>query len=374
MKGILWTSRWIVGALFIFSGLIKANDPLGLSYKMQEFFEVWGWHGLNDYTLALSIIMIAFEIIAGVAVIVGWKFNLFSWLLLLLILFFTFLTGYALLSGEIRECGCFGDCIKLTAKESFIKDLILLVLILFLFAKRKAVQPVFKHFPSVLLLSAVTIFSFGIQFYVLKHLPVFDCLPYKVGKNIVENMKIPAGAIPDSTVINYVYTKQGKEVEFDADHFPADFDDSLYTFVKRYDKVVRLGNAQPLIKDFVIISQSGTDTTQAILNQPGKTIIIFSKALPSYKKWDWGAELKKIIPLAKAKNIPVIMVSADAENAAKGLAAWEMSDILLMKGDLVAIKTAARADPTMYILEKGTIKGKWSYANFDKAIPLITGQ
>src|SRR5688572_20448289 len=136
MKTILIIVRWLVGLLFIFSGLIKANDPLGLSYKMQEFFEVWGWHGLNDYTLSLSILMIAFEIIAGVAVLVGWRMRLFSWLLLLLIIFFTFLTAYALFSGKIRTCGCFGDCIPLTAQTSFIKDLLLLLLILFLFANK----------------------------------------------------------------------------------------------------------------------------------------------------------------------------------------------------------------------------------------------
>src|SRR3990170_6653120 len=134
MKHLLTISRIIVGILFIFSGLIKANDPLGLSYKMQEFFEVWGWHALNDYTLAFSVLMIAFEIIAGVAVLVGWQMRLFSWLLLLLIIFFTFLTGYALFSGKIRECGCFGDCIPLTADQSFIKDLILMVFILVIFA------------------------------------------------------------------------------------------------------------------------------------------------------------------------------------------------------------------------------------------------
>ncbi len=119
MKILLNIARVIVGVLFIFSGLIKANDPLGLSYKMQEFFEVWGMHWLNDYTLSFSLIMIAFEIVAGVAVLVGWQMRLFSWLLLLLILFFTFLTGYALFSGKIRECGCFGDCIPLTADQSF---------------------------------------------------------------------------------------------------------------------------------------------------------------------------------------------------------------------------------------------------------------
>ncbi|MFM9909793.1 MAG: MauE/DoxX family redox-associated membrane protein, partial [Chitinophagaceae bacterium] len=119
MKILINIARIIVGVLFIFSGLVKANDPLGLSYKMQEFFELWGMHALNSYTLTFSVAMIAFEIIAGVAILVGWKMNLFSWLLLLLILFFTFLTGYAVITGKPKECGCFGDCIPLTAIQSF---------------------------------------------------------------------------------------------------------------------------------------------------------------------------------------------------------------------------------------------------------------
>ena len=144
MKHLLTISRVIVGILFIFSGLIKANDPLGLSYKMQEFFEVWGWHSFNDFTLAFSVVMIAFEIIAGVAVLVGWQMRLFSWLLLSLIMFFTFLTGYALFSGKIKECGCFGDCIPLQANQSFIKDLVLLALITFVFAYRNRIEPAFS--------------------------------------------------------------------------------------------------------------------------------------------------------------------------------------------------------------------------------------
>src|SRR5215471_19511299 len=120
MKRSLTVIRWLVGLLFIFSGLIKANDPLGLSYKMQEFFEVWGLQSLNDFTLAFSLVMNVFEVLAGVAVIVGWRMRLFSWLLLLLIIFFGFLTGYAVFSGKIKTCGCFGDCLPLTAGQSFI--------------------------------------------------------------------------------------------------------------------------------------------------------------------------------------------------------------------------------------------------------------
>ncbi len=373
MKILLQASRIIVGVLFIFSGLIKANDPAGLSYKMQEFFEVWGLHGFNDYTLAFSILMVGFEIIAGVAVLVGWEFPLFSWLLLLLIIFFTFLTGYAVLSGNIRECGCFGDCIKLTAGESFVKDLVLLALILLLFAKRKTIKPLLPNRMSMLFLLAATIFTFGLQFYVLTYLPVVDCLPYKVGNNIPEKMKIPAGSLPDSTVINYVYNKGGAEVEFDADHFPADFNDSLYQFVKRYDKVVRQGNAQPPIKDFVIIAPSGTDTTMAILQQSGQQFIVFSKILPKgAKDWTWSDDMKKIHAAAKENKIPLIWVSADAENTAKGLVVLNMSDIPVMRGDLVAIKTAARVDPTIYLLKDGTIEGKWSYASFKKVVPFIS--
>src|ERR1700744_2936320 len=149
MKFVISFIRNLVGILFIFSGLVKANDPLGLSYKMQEFFEVWGIHWLDHFTLAFSLLMIVFEIVAGVAILLGWRMRLFSWLLLLLIIFFTFVTGYAYLSGKVRECGCFGDCIPLTAGESFTKDLILLVLIIFLFAVRDRIKPVLRPVGSI---------------------------------------------------------------------------------------------------------------------------------------------------------------------------------------------------------------------------------
>ncbi len=298
MKTFINISRFIVGILFIFSGLVKANDPLGLSYKMQEFFEVWNWHFLNDYTLAFSIIMIAFEIIAGVAVLLGWKMNLFSWLLLALIVFFTFLTGYALFSGKIRECGCFGDCIPLQANQSFMKDLVLLALILVIFPYRNRIQPLIAPRSALIVLFFSTIFSFALQWYVLQHLPIVDCLPYKVGNNLPEKMKMPAGAIPDSTVILFTYEKNGKQSSFTADNFPADFDDS-YKFVKREDKVVRKGTATPAIRDFSLQTLNGTDTTLALLNEPGTKLFFFIK--DGYKNGDWQALAEIIAKKASEK-------------------------------------------------------------------------
>lgn len=365
MKFILHTFRIIVGVLFIFSGLIKANDPSGLSYKMQEFFEVWNLTMLNDATLAFSILMIAFEIIAGVAVLIGWKFELFSWMLFALIVFFTFLTGYAVLSGKIRECGCFGDCIKLTANQSFYKDLILFVMIGVLLIKRKSIKPVFSNIFSIILLLLTSTASFAMQIHVLQHLPYIDCLPYKIGVDIQEGMKAPQGSIPDSTVINFVYLKNGKEVEFDTDHFPTDFNDTAYTFVRRYDKLIREGNAKPSIKDFVINTPQGNDTTQAILSDPREMMVLFVKKMESDHAW--VNDFKTINAFMQENGRPIIVITSDF-NEVQHVFNAEKINVSIYKGDAVAIKTAARSTPTLYRIQQGVILEKWGRLDMKESI------
>jgi len=370
MKYFLTISRIIVGVLFIFSGLVKANDPLGLSYKMQEFFEIWGWGFLDDYTLAFSVAMNAFEIIAGVAILVGWQMRLFSWLLLLLIIFFTFLTGYAVFSGKIHECGCFGDCIPLTADQSFMKDLLLLVLIGVIFIYRNKIKPAIPALGSIVVLFFATIFSFAFQWFTLLHLPVVDCLPYKEGNNLTEKMKVPAGAIPDSTVISFVYNKAGKEVEFTADQFPEDFDDSLYKFVKRYDKVVRKGNAEPKIKDFSLQTFYKNDTTQALLQEDKYQLYLFLRN--DYNQGNWPVVLQTILQSATEKNIQGFLVtSIPAETLFSSESPAIFNMLLPLRCDPIVIKTAARANPTLVLMKKGTVLRKWSYADLDKALPVV---
>ena len=365
MKILLNISRIIVGILFIFSGLIKANDPLGLSYKMQEFFEVWGWHFLNDYTLAFSVAVIAFEIIAGVAVLVGWQMRLFSWLLLLLIVFFTFLTGYALFSGKIKECGCFGNCIPLQAHQSFIKDLLLLVLIGFIFSNRNRIQQTISTRSCILILFFTSIFSFALQWFVLQHLPLVDCLPYKKGNNIPEKMKMAVGAIPDSTVISFVYEKNGKQVEFTADKFPEDFNDTTYKFVKRYDKVVRKGNAEIEIKDFSLSSIYGTDTTQALMAEDKYQLFLFLKN--GYKTGRWADELNVLIKTAEQKQIDGFLVTNIPMDQLRENPPEAFLSLTPLGCDVTAIKTAARTNPTLFLIKKGTIINKWGYADFEQA-------
>jgi uncharacterized membrane protein YphA (DoxX/SURF4 family) len=364
-KAITHIFRFIVGVLFIFSGLIKANDPSGLSYKMQEFFEVWNLSALNDATLVFSILMIAFEIIAGVAVLLGWQFKLFSWLLFVLIIFFTFLTGYAVLSGAIRECGCFGDCIKLTAEQSFLKDIILFGMIGYLLAKRNTVQSLFNNYISATVLSLSTVLSFLVQVQVLQHQPFVDCLPYKIGNDIQEGMKAPNGSVPDSTVIKFVYLKDGKEIEFDAEHFPDDFNDSAYSFVKRYDKLIREGTAKPPIKDFVINTADGIDTTEAILNDPREMMVLFVKEMSEYH--EWVGDFKAVATLLQQNGRPIIVITSDYDRVKK---VFEVNTIQVpvYKGDAVAIKTAARSTPTLYRIQQGVVLNKWGRLDLKDAI------
>ncbi|MBC9910169.1 BT_3928 family protein [Chitinophaga varians] len=356
MKVVLNLLRIIVGVLFIFSGLIKANDPLGLSYKMEEFFEVLHLTFLSPYSLAFSVIMNAFEIIAGVAVLIGFRMRIFSVLLLLLILFFTFLTGYALFSGTIRECGCFGDCIKLTAEQTFWKDVALLVMILVIYFYRKSVQPLFKGAGLVLLVSAIA--SFGVQWYTLRHLPFIDCLPYKVGNNIPEKMKLPPGATPDVFEMIFIYERNGEKKEFTADNYP--WSDSTWKFVDRKDKLIKKGNAEPAIKDFILTDADGANQTQAILSED-KTVFLFLVQNVEKAGEGWDNKMKALQQKWKNQEILIYGVSASTKEQIAAFKAQHGLEFPFVQMDGVAIKTAGRSNPCLIELKKGTIVGKWHY-------------
>jgi len=360
MKILITISRILVGLLFIFSGLIKANDPHGLSYKMQEFFELWGMEKFNSWTLVFSVLMNAFEIIAGFALLLGWRIRLFIWLLLLLILFFTFLTGYTYVTGKPTNCGCFGDCIPITSKTSFLKDVLLTVLIGFLFWRQKYIRPLLGNKINALAMLLVILFSYGIQWYTLNYLPFFDCLPYKIGKNINEQMKIPADAVPDSTVITYLYKKDGKEIEFTADKFPEDFSSPPYEFVKRYDKILKKGkNNIPPVKGFVLSGTTNEDSTQYLLSQPYALVIICEDFSTPVSKWK--KDFENLYGAARTKNIPSFVITTQLTEAQHHFADTAFNNITIFKCDYTAVRTAARSNPTLFLLKQGTIVDKQSY-------------
>jgi uncharacterized membrane protein YphA (DoxX/SURF4 family) len=370
MKFFIRTIQFLVAFLFIISGLVKANDPLGLGYKMQEFFELWTgglstghfflrgiliklFDFLHDHSLILSILMITLEIVTGVALLIGVSKKFILNLLLLLILFFTFLTGYAYLSGKFTNCGCFGDCLPITPLTSFSKDVLLLVMIIILIAGQRYIMPLITKPLRTTILSISLFLSIILQWYSLNYLPLVDCLPFKKVNNILVQMKPPANALPDSFAIKFIYEKEGKRFEFTPDNLPADF--GSYKFIDRKQELVRKGNADPAIKSFSLAATSGEDSTEVILNEP-EVLLLFIQEFDHSA--NWLIDFKKVVDRAHQKNIPVYAVTSDPE-AIKNEFLRNGLNVQVLTCDYTAIRTAARTNPTLYILKKGTITSKY---------------
>jgi uncharacterized membrane protein YphA (DoxX/SURF4 family) len=372
--------RIIVGILFIISGFVKANDPLGLSYKMQEFFEVWneGLHHssffaanalirfftfLTEQSLGLSVLMITLEIIAGVALLLGWKRKLVLSILLVLIVFFTFLTAYAFYSGKFKNCGCFGDCLPITPFTSFMKDIILLVMIVFLLVFRRYIKPVFSKGKAIAVFLAALVITIALQSFVLHYLPVVDCLPFKKNKNIAEQMKMPANAVQDSFAMKFIYEKEGRRFEFSPEQLPADL--ATYKFIDRQQTLIRKGNAEPPIKGFSLSTLDGNDLTQPILTEP-VAILVFTLDFDELS--DWMSSFKEVYEQAKKKNVPLFIVSPDSKRGQMIFSSLNLTDVGFLSCDNTAVRTAARTDPTIYVLKKGTIVAKESHRKLPKIL------
>ena len=199
----LWSARLAVGLLFIFSGLVKINDPLGFSYKLQEYFEVFNITFLNNVSVLIAVLLCAFEIVLGFALLIGVRAAAVAWGLLLLIIFFAFLTFYSAYFNVVQTCGCFGDAIPLTPWQSFSKDLVLLLLIIVLFNNRKKINPLYNPKTGDRLLITAAVIALGIGIYTYNFLPFIDFLPYKIGANLNDEMKTPPGAMPDEFELTY---------------------------------------------------------------------------------------------------------------------------------------------------------------------------
>jgi uncharacterized membrane protein YphA (DoxX/SURF4 family) len=370
MKSTINIIRILVAILFIFSGLIKANDPSGLAYKMDEYFHVWGWDWATQFSMPLSIGMNVLEIVAGVALLLGWQAKLVTGVLLALIIFFTYLTGYAVLSGNIKTCGCFGDCIPLQAHQSFIKDLILFLLIAILYWKNELIKPFLPVRANLFLI----LFSLGLvywgQLHILKNLPYVDCLPYATGNNILAKMHAPPGSIPDSLAIFFKYKVDGKEVEFEASNFPDDFDETRYAFISRENKVVRKGNATPAIQDLAFFNANGTDTTKMLLGSGKPYILWFAKDFEKEHP-DWYEIFTKIYSKANEENIPVLLVTNQPVNAQLFFNEKNNFKMEIITCDGTVMKTFLRTPTGIVFMNGAVVKGKWAEENLNDVVKFM---
>ena len=371
----LWACRIFVGVLFIFSGLIKINDPLGFSYKLQEYFAVFHITFLNGLALVIAIVLCALEIILGFAVIIGVRPVKVAWGLLLLIIFFAFLTFYSAFFKVVQTCGCFGDAIPLTPWQSFSKDLVLLLLILVIFFKRWQIQPLFtvKTGDRLLILSAVTSIAFGI--YTYSFLPVIDFLPYKVGANIPGEMTTPPGAAPD--VYEQTYHLQNKrtgklKVMNNTEYMGSGIwkDNSWVIIGTPESRLVKKGFT-PKIRDLSISDAQGNDYTKEILSNPFNNLIIVAYDLHGADEDAIDRLNALAINLSQNFNTRTVLLTSSSAKFAEAYSKQHRLVSEIFYADDVPLKEMVRANPGVLLLKNGTIINKWHYhsmPNYDDLV------
>ncbi|MDT0557020.1 DoxX family protein [Ichthyenterobacterium sp. W332] len=357
MKYIVQISRIFVGVLFIISGFIKLNDPLGFSYKLQEYFgaDVLNLTFLEPFALGISVFVVIFEVVLGMFLLLGYKPKFTIWSLLGMIVFFTFLTFYSAYFDKVKDCGCFGDALKLTPWESFTKDLILLVLILIIFAGRKHIKPIFGK----LGLSVTALVSFiaclGFAYYVLMHLPAIDFRAYKIGNNITEGMSTPENAAKPVLEYTWTFNVNGEEQEFVTNgSYPSV--DGEYVGVET--KTLDEGYIPP-IQDFSIESLE-EDLTQDYLYK--ENLIIVAMYAIDKAEEEGLQKLKAFTDSAISKDYVVIGLSSSGEDAKIYLKEEYNLNFDTYLCDEKAIKTIVRSNPGIVILNKGTVinKAHWN--------------
>lgn len=363
-------SRFFVGGLFIFSGLIKLNDPIGTEIKMHEYFEVFAadfgsfFEIFIPYALEIGFIMVVLEIVLGVAVLINYKMKITTWVLFALLLFFTFLTFYSAYFNKVTDCGCFGDAIKLTPWESFTKDVILMVFVLHLLWHHKRFTPVLRTREGHAVVAGITLISTFLGIYAIRHLPFIDFRAYKVGNNIPEQMRLPPGAKSDSVVMTFIYEKAGERKELTMDQLSEI--DSTYKFVDRIDKMIRKGD-EPKIKDYRVSTENGEDVTQETFKGVKLLIIVQNVQKASEKSAEKIADLIRGL---EGKAEPIILTSSPSADidAFRHQYQWAASFYFV---DETVLKTMIRSNPGLTLWVNGTVKGMWHHNDTPDATDVI---
>lgn len=352
-------ARYLVGGLFIFSGMIKVNDPVGTGIKLEEYFDVFAgdiapfFEIFSPWALELAVVLNVLEVVLGVALIMRFRVKLTLWILLLMIVFFTFLTFYSAYYNKVTDCGCFGDAIKLTPWESFTKDIILLILIAFLFFFRKKIQNNTFATTGVVIVST-TFISLFLAMYAIKHLPFLDFRAYKVGTNIADDM-IPE----ESPRFEYIFDKNGEEVR--SERFLPESEGYKMTG----HELVNPEKSTPKITDYSLWNEEG-DFTEASLK--GKWLFVIIHKMDKSDK-DSFSKINELSASLPAEVKVVLLTSSSVDDILRHRAETGFKAPFYY-GDATLLKTIIRSNPGLVLMDEGVVKGKWHFNDTPNAFEI----
>ena len=362
-------TRTLLGLTFIFSGFVKAVDPLGTVYKIEDYLNAFGGFFTNLVPAApeAAIALILFEFVLGVLLLFNVWTKQTSWLALLMMLVMTPLTLYLAIANPVTDCGCFGDAIHLSNWATFGKNVVLLVLAIALVLTKDKLFSTWREPMGILIFCVAFVCCSGLMIYALTHLPPIDFRPYKIGNNIPELMTvdIPDDAPVDEYEYTFIYEKDGVQQEFTLDNYPKD--DSTWTFVDQRSKLIKKGYEapEPPVHDFVLTltEADGTvyDLTDEILEQDEVTLAILYKVEKASRKQ--ADKLNRLYQASLESGMPFYAVTGSGEHE---IDIWRQetgAEYPFLSCDGVTLKTIVRANPGIVVLQQGTVVDKYNLRN-----------
>jgi uncharacterized membrane protein YphA (DoxX/SURF4 family) len=376
MKALIHIIRFLTGGLFIFSGLIKANDPLGFGYKLEEYFVVFGTEFISPLATGMAIAICVLEVVLGMALWMGWKARAVIWWLLAMIIFFTFLTFWSAWFKVVTDCGCFGDFIHLTPWQSFSKDVVLLLMIGVLALNRKAIRPWGPAFLGPFMVGLTAMASMGFAFYTWNNLPCMDFRPYAVGKNIPEGMAIPEGAPRDVYKDIWSYRVDGKVGTYTTEQAPWDITQAngeKAEYVDRQTELVSKGYVPP-IHDFVISDLNGNAYTDDFL-QAEHCLLVISPFLDKASVDAW-IKVSAALAWAGSRDVRIAILTGSGKDQIEAfMSRYNASQWPFYQCDGTVLKTMMRSNPGLMVLRKGTVRALYPSRTFPdaNALAALTG-
>ena len=352
MKYLDYLVRVVVGGLFIFSGAIKLNDPMGTEIKLEEYFEVFSTDFAHFFELLIpaampiGLFLVILEIVLGVAVLLNFKMKWTTWALGLLIVFFTFLTFYSAYFDKVTDCGCFGDAIPLTPWQSFSKDLVLVVLIGYIFWRKDHFQPWLSEKINYIILSATTLLSIFLGIYAIKHLPFIDFRPYGIGDNLPANM-----IAPETPIFVYTFEKGGEQIRSEK-YLSVD---EGYAYVGH--EIINAENTIPKITDYNIWNEElGDYTKQSFVGFKLFLIVYESNAADKSNMED----ITKLVNGLGSEIESIALTSSSGDNFKQFLTDYQLN-MPFFYGDATVLKAMIRSSPGIMLLNNGSVLGKWHH-------------
>jgi hypothetical protein len=359
---VLHLLRLITSFVFIFSGFVKAVDPLGTVYKIEDYLMAFGpaWHSLSVVAFPAALLLIALELMIGIQLLFVVRFRINTLLAMLFMLVMTPLTLYIAIYNPVTDCGCFGDALKVSNWTTFGKNIVLLTITITLVATRSKVKTFFVRPVENAIALVFLLLSGGFMAYNLMHLPIIDFRPYAIGTNIPEAMKIPDGAPVDVYRYSFTYQKNGETKSFSIDELP----DSTWRFIEQKSELLKKGY-EPPIHSFTILNADYQDIGPDLLEYKGRTylLVMYDLSKASVK----GVEkLNAFYASHSAGKIRFMGVTASPSEEIEKFKKSHWLTFPVYTADPVFLKTMIRANPGLIVLENGTIIDKRNWRDIDQ--------